>query len=110
MEKEGKWGFVDRFGETAIPFEYDWTGPFHDGLAMVKRGGQIGYINMAGKTVIDFQYENSLGFHEGYATVFQNHQVGVIDKQGNPVIPLSGDLWMDRRLLRGKGCRVPPFP
>ncbi len=36
----GKWGYIDKDGQTIIPFRFLWAGTFHDGQACVseKRG------------------------------------------------------------------------
>ncbi|MFP4107391.1 MAG: WG repeat-containing protein, partial [Phycisphaerae bacterium] len=33
MEKDGKWGYIDRKGNTVIPFRYALAGEFHKGIA-----------------------------------------------------------------------------
>ncbi|MGA9968239.1 MAG: WG repeat-containing protein [Terriglobales bacterium] len=32
----GKWGYVDKGGQTAIPFKFVWAGTFHNGRACVR--------------------------------------------------------------------------
>ena len=43
VERDGKWGDIDRSGETVVPFRYDWAGSFgqygfDEEVAMVKTG------------------------------------------------------------------------
>jgi hypothetical protein len=47
----GKFGYVDRRGKIAIPFQFAEAGDFAEGLAPVAMGGERGYINRAGEFV-----------------------------------------------------------
>ncbi|WP_218103880.1 WG repeat-containing protein [Paenibacillus hemerocallicola] len=47
----GKWGYIDKNGDTVVPLRYDHAGPFEDGLATVMTGGSYGLIDKSGKSV-----------------------------------------------------------
>jgi len=51
-----QWGFVDVYGNIAIPFEFDYVADFSEGLAAVLRGNYFGFINTAGELVIPFDF------------------------------------------------------
>ena len=38
VERDGKWGFINKAKKLVIPYEYDEVRPFEDGLAMVRTG------------------------------------------------------------------------
>ena len=45
----GKWGFIDRFGNCVVPYSYDAANSFSDGLAHVLRGNTWGFVDRNGK-------------------------------------------------------------
>lgn len=83
VEKEGKWGFINKTKEQVIPFEYDEVRPFDEGLAMVRTGEQWGYIDKSGKIVIPLEYDDVSNFNNGHAFVKKDGRLGLIDSLGN---------------------------
>lgn len=87
-----KWGFIDRNGETVIPFKYDVALPFSDCLASVRPSDQnddpskIGLINIEGQEVVEPVFDSIWYFSEGLATIEVNKKHGYIDKKGQIVI------------------------
>ena len=73
------WGFIDTRGNAAIPFDFDYAGPFSEGLAPVLRADRWGFIDRQGNEVIPFMFERHFDwvfettpvFSEGRAAVFQ---------------------------------------
>ena len=57
-EKDGKYGYTDRKGNTVIPHCYDWADAFDEGLAVVKRGDFFGVVNKQGNEVFEPKYED----------------------------------------------------
>ena len=51
-----KYGFLDRNGNLAIDYHYEWAQPFSDGLAAIKMNGNYGFIDKSGKIVIECRY------------------------------------------------------
>ena len=51
VEKNKKFGFIDKEGRTVINHEYDFAIPFTNGLSIVLVDGKSGYINKNGKYV-----------------------------------------------------------
>jgi len=96
----GPYGFVDKQGQVAIPYQYEVAAPFKDGLAVAKKNGKWGYIDKTGKTVLPFKYEGASDFSDGVAAV--ETTVGncfAIDKSGKELFEvgcetvLSGGYW-----------------
>lgn len=105
-----KYGYIDRYGQIAIQFEYDWAQNFRDGLALVGYGGPTKYereylfIDKNGNTVItSLPYDEIGEFHDGLAFVgvaydfvkddkaHKAYKYGYIDKTGKVVIPIEYD-------------------
>jgi hypothetical protein len=81
-----KFGFIDKNGWQVIAPQFDWTGGFSEGLAVVRaggaRGGKYGYIDRAGRLVIPLQFDNAQSFEGGLARVWTAGRQGYIDKTG----------------------------
>lgn len=98
QDENGKWGFIDTKGDLVIPCQWDWTGPFSEGLAAVYLGNrQYAYIDIWGKISFVSKY-NVCGFgkfSDGLAPVRnENSKIGFIDKIGNLAIPCKwDDIW-----------------
>lgn len=92
--REGKYGFIDRFGKMKIAAQWDEAFSFSQGLAAVKKDGKWGYINQEGECVIPFQFGMAREFNEGIAVVQDagTRKYGFIDMMGNIVVPLEYDV------------------
>ena len=95
IEKNGKWGFIDRSGKIVISPQFDAANYFYEGLACVmvdkKQYGNIvigknGYIDRSGNWIIKPQFDFASGFSEGLASVRIGEKSGYIDKSGDIVI------------------------
>jgi hypothetical protein len=87
IEKNGKFGFMDRTGKEIIPPTYDDAQAFSEGLAAVKLNDKYGFIDKSGKIAIPFQFKDAGSFHEGLASAsFNGEQWSYIDTSGKPVI------------------------
>ena len=82
-------------GLAKAAVNYDAVGDFHDGLAMVAKGGKIGFIDKMGNEVIpcvyDFLEETDCSFHEGMAFVKQGDDSYFIDKEGKKAFDFKYD-------------------
>lgn len=85
-------GYLDMFGNTAIPFKYGVVGSFSGGLAPVSLSGKYGFIDRNGNEIIPFEYDDACAFH-GYniVPVKKNGKWGAIDSRGTEVIPFKYD-------------------
>lgn len=88
VKKDGKWGFINIYGEVVIPFKYDavFSG-FFDHLAPVQTGGKWGYIDRDGKVVIPMIYDSVYWFSGGNASVKIGRKWGSIDRAGKIIVP-----------------------
>lgn len=89
--KDGKWGYIDKEGNTVIDYKFDAAMPFSDGLGMVLEDEKTGFVDKEGNLVIDCKYDNAgeEGFQDGVARVYQDDEWGVIDKEENEIVPFG---------------------
>lgn len=79
VQKDGKWGYIDRTGAEKIPFLFDRAYPFQGGLAAVVWNGKAGFIDSDGTLSLGFCYEDARSPHAGKAWVKQDGKWGVLD-------------------------------
>ncbi len=91
INKEHKYGFVNRLGEEVVPLIYDDARGFNEGFCNVAKGDKWGYIDTTGKEVITFKFDMAYGFHSGLAGVKIGNKWGYINKTGKLVIPATYD-------------------
>ena len=97
VTKDGKCGFIDKYGNEVIPCEYlSEEDPFHgfyDGLAVVHKDfDKPIIINKDGNQAFALNYDWAENFSEGYAVVSKNKKMGYIDKNGKEIVPCTYDL------------------
>lgn len=88
--KNGKWGHIDLWGNTVIPFIFDDARPFlfDNKTAAVKMRGKWGYTNRAGRIVVPCRYQEVEDYCEGLKKVKLNGKWGVINDYGrNLIVP-----------------------
>lgn len=91
-ESDCKWGFIDKNGKEIIPFQYEDTLGFNEGLASVRKNKKYGVIDKTGKWIVEPQFIYIYPFKDGLAAFKhfdeQGKQgMGFIDKTGKIVIP-----------------------
>ena len=101
VQKNGKWGFIDRSGKTVLPYTWNKVGDFNEGFAWVFAGtlrssgfpdvGKYGYVDSTGTLIIPCLWDNASRFSQGLAAVSQNGLYGYIDTSGEVVIPCQWD-------------------
>lgn len=69
IKKNGKWGYINKFGIIVIKPQFDKALFFSEGLAVVEIDKKYGYIDKAGKTVVIPRLDWASGFSEGLAAV-----------------------------------------
>jgi len=85
-----KFGFLDKSGAVAVPFQFARAMPFSASLARVfkspKGEGEAGFIDKTGAIVIPFDYQMVHEFSEGYAVaVKKGGAFELIDTSGKVV-------------------------
>ena len=112
--QNGKWGVVDRKGETVVDFLYDTQAQaeaagglapvipesvdedaFHEGLCRVQSGenGLWGFVNEAGEQVVPCLFDGVGYFDRGYASVLAD---GVFGLLRNPLLNVGGTALSDK--------------
>lgn len=105
----GKWGYINKTGQTAIGPQFEEARRFSDSMAAVQIGGKWGYIDRTGRMVISTQFETAGIFSEGLAAVQLGGRWGYIDKTGAMVIKPQFDwaggfsdglaaVWLDKKM------------
>lgn len=91
--KNGKWGCVDSFGTTVIPFKYEALDKFDEmGRARVIYNGKFGIIDCGGTVVIPPAYDYIYPFGTLKVAVAQvGNKYGAVNLSGNVAIPFEYD-------------------
>ncbi len=93
VEKDLKFGYIDRQGNQMIDFKFNNAGSFSNGLAYASLGDKYGYINKKGEFVLPPQFEIATDFKGEYAQVLKSNSdttkygrnkyvYGLINKKG----------------------------
>lgn len=95
----GKLGYVDREGNTVVPFEYDFieysSYGFSEGLATVSKNGKWGFVDAGGREVVEptLEYESVSKIDRGVAKVW-------VGNVGNlPALPGESELEHNMRIV-----------
>jgi hypothetical protein len=80
--REGKWGYIRKNGETAIPQIYHNVTPFHEERAFVYKETGWFLIDQTGRFISDEPFETVRDFSAGLAPVRVNRLWGYIDRDG----------------------------
>lgn len=88
VQKDGKWGYINRKGEMAISLRYnEWAFAFRDGVAQVAPDNKTTqFIDTSGKVLFEFDVNiwNAGHFSEGL--VFANLPVGGVAAANDPTV------------------------
>ncbi len=76
VQKDEKFGFINRQGEEVIPLVYDCATSFSEGLACVYKGENCGYIDKENNVVIDFKFDAGTPVIGGECRVKKNGKWG----------------------------------
>ncbi len=92
----GKWGFIDKAGNTVIPFIYDKAGSFTDDYAVVTKDGKSGVIDRSGNMAVPFTdgviYDN---VDQGLYVIVDGKGAEVKSISGKTVWSLGADQFED---------------
>jgi len=97
VQREGKYGFLDRYGHEVIPCIYDEVSHFHLERAMVRQGDRFGIVDVDGRIVLPIEYEcrsmkaEMYVYRDSLALVQKDGKYGYVDLEGHLVIPFYFD-------------------
>ena len=91
VERNDKWGVVDKTGREICPCKYDKIDDFCEGLAAVELNEKYGFIDKTGREVVPCKYDYANDFEDGLAQVCLNRKWGVIDETGREICPCKYD-------------------
>ncbi len=96
FESGHRFGYLDRSGRLAIPYQFDTYfaedhyANFSEGLAIVFENGRIGFIDREGRIAISPRFADARPFREGFALVqlsgAEGDLFGFIDRSGTMAI------------------------
>ena len=102
VERDGKFGYIDRTGKIVITLKFEGANEFHEGLALVTANGKKLFIDTTGRIMIKPDFDIVDDFSEGLAAVNVGQKripnIGVIsdpgkwgyiDQNGKLVIPMK---------------------
>lgn len=82
--KNGRWGFLDIYGQVIISEQYDRASNFREGIAAVKQNGKLGFINNQNKIIVPFEYDSvKYSFKHGKGALIKDGTIFVFDINGN---------------------------
>ena len=84
VKKDGKVGFVNEQGESAIPLVYDGAWDFSDDMTLVRQGDERFWIDTQGNRLFDWEWAGGSEMIDGVAVVRSAEGLYVlIDREGN---------------------------
>lgn len=85
---KGKYGYINRQGETVIPFQYDYATSFKDGYAVVQKKNKYAVIDKNNKIVVPYQKKELVNLNKGRILRAKNkkHQWEIFDFKNNKVL------------------------
>ena len=89
VQRDGKWGFVDKSGKEISGVKYDTLSYFLYGLAKVRANNKWGFVNEAGKEVVAVKYGEVKDLTFGRTRVELDNKFGVFDTTGKEIIPVK---------------------
>ncbi len=83
LEKDGRFGYIDTSGKTAIEPSFDSAKSFSEGLAAVRSGRRWGFVDTSGEMVIEPGLDQVESFSEGLAPYKNRGVWGYINTSGS---------------------------
>ena len=88
--QNNKWGYVNTQGKEVIKCEYESSGQFRRGFALIKMNGKWGIINTKNKLVVPCEYDyinlNSIDKDKQYILAQKGTKYGMINLKGETTI------------------------
>lgn len=91
IQRDGKWGFVDKLGRLRIPNRYDAVKHFSEGLAPFSLRKKWGFINKEDEIIIHPTYEDAQPFEKGLSIIKQKGLYGLLNQKNEIILPCRFD-------------------
>jgi len=89
IQKNNKYGFVDRKLKLVTPVEFDKATDFKNNLAIVTKGKNSLIIDKSGKTIYTIKNAEINDFENNLFTVKQNDLIGLINNDGKVLLDIG---------------------
>lgn len=91
VQKNDKWGFIDKSGKVIINFDFDDVNHVYGGKGIaVKKGNKWGMIGIKGEVLIPFEYE-LIDQNYIYSKVLNNGKMGALSSDLQVILPVKYD-------------------
>jgi hypothetical protein len=91
VERNGKWGFIDKTGKEIIPLIYDDSSWFQNGITWCKFKGKLGMIDEKGKVIVPFIYDSANWLNDKLVVAYLNGKCGLFTNAKVPLCPIIYD-------------------
>jgi hypothetical protein len=86
VEMNGRWGYVNEYGEMMYLENTEIIGTFYEGLCKGRKDGLVGFFDTNGEWVIPPKFQAVRDFKNGYAAARSGGLWGLINKEGEWVL------------------------
>lgn len=89
VDKKGKIGYADQYGNVVIKCQYESGQPFKEGTAIVTKSGKMGMIDTTGKVLLPLKYTQIQTWNDALYIIKAGKKMGLADHQGKVVLPVN---------------------
>ncbi|SFO99301.1 WG containing repeat-containing protein [Chitinophaga sp. YR627] len=89
VEKNGKWGVVNKAGKKITAIKYDYVNSFSGGVICVALNRKYGVIDTMGRELTPIKYDAFFDFYDGFAAVQVDKKYGYINTDGKEITPMK---------------------
>lgn len=87
VDKKGKVGYADQYGNEVIKCQYESGQPFSDGTAIVSKSGKYGIIGTSGNVLLPLNYTQITLWHGNLYLIKDGKKMGLANRGGSVVLP-----------------------
>ncbi len=99
VELDGRWGYVNEYGEMMYVDDSEIIGTFYEGLCKGRKDDLVGFFDTNGEWVIPPKFQAVRDFKNGYAAAKSGDQWGLINKDGEWVLNPEYEAVRDMELV-----------
>jgi hypothetical protein len=86
VQKNLKWGYIDKTGRVVTKVEWDGAECYGDGMGLIVLNKKFGFVDPNGRLLVKPTWDSAWHFRNGFGRVKRNGKWGLIDKTGREVI------------------------